>query len=100
MIIRVAYGVIIGNGAQDTRSDDEGEEDEMMDDVPLEEPLPFQEVESEAEDIHFARKTGPARRKIVLREVKQGVVVSACHDPQVTTRNCWVASSAISRIEL
>lgn len=80
MICRVAYGVIMGKPADDTRSDDEGEaeEDEEEEEEEIEkirdfaektpelayqQSLPPQEVEVEAEDMDFVRRASPSKRR-------------------------------------
>jgi len=77
MIIRVAYGVLSGKGAQDSRSDDEGEdEDDEVEEVEeeveidsfdgtndsmakLKEAAPIEE-EVDAEALHFRTNSPPA----------------------------------------
>ena len=77
MICRVAYGVVMGKGADDSRSDDEGEEED--DEVEVDEVLDFAEktpelsyqplaradieVEVEAEDMDFVRRRSPSTRR-------------------------------------
>lgn len=84
MICRVAYGVIMGKGADDSRSDDEGEaeEEEAEEDVEgikdfaekqpelqlTQQPqLDYQEVEVEAEDMDFVRRASPSKRRSNVR---------------------------------
>lgn len=78
MICRVAYSVIMGNPADDSRSDDEGEEEEE-DEMAIRdfsEKIPElgyqsasaaaaapQEVEVEAEDMDFVRRPSPSMRR-------------------------------------
>ncbi|KAI9676122.1 MAG: sphingosine N-acyltransferase lag1 [Caeruleum heppii] len=67
MIMRVAWRVVKGGTAEDSRSDDEGEDDEMMDES---EPSPYQvgvsvpplEEEVGVEAIHLRGRTSPSRR--------------------------------------
>ena len=68
MIIRVAYSVIMGNGAEDSRSDDEGDDE----DLDIENVRDFaektpeiqnaKEVEVGVEELRFVRKTSPKRK--------------------------------------
>jgi len=68
MIIRVAYSVIMGNGADDSRSDDEGDDE----DLDIENVRDFaektpeiqnaKEVEVGVEELRFVRKTSPKRK--------------------------------------
>lgn len=65
MIIRVAIKVIRGDGAEDTRSDDEAvdEEDEDEDEFVYEEAQPLEEVGVEALDLkNWERRTGVKRQ--------------------------------------
>jgi len=66
MIGRVAWKVVIGSGAEDTRSDDEEEEEES-----LEEESDFEEQESEVRPKVAGRKMGDQKKK----GEKGGVVV-------------------------
>lgn len=87
MICRVAYGFIMGKGADDSRSDDEGEDDEMEAEDDMEDhdatgrirdfatkepelsyqspPTPPKEIEVEVdtEDLDFVRRSGPSNRR-------------------------------------
>lgn len=71
MIVRVAYRVLTGKGAEDSRSDDEGEDSEI--DVDEEEAKALDNVQTghewapieqevDAEDVHAARRSSPGVR--------------------------------------
>ncbi|KND87728.1 Sphingosine N-acyltransferase lag1 [Tolypocladium ophioglossoides CBS 100239] len=64
MIVRIAIKVIRGDGAEDTRSDDEGEEEDEEDEFIYEEAQPLEEeVGVEALDLkNWERRTGVKRQ--------------------------------------
>jgi len=61
MIGRVAWKVVIGTGAEDTRSDDEGEEEESVES--FEEESDFEEEEREVRPKVAGKKMGDQKKK-------------------------------------
>ena len=85
MICRVAYSVIRGHAAEDSRSDDDGEDEEeeletmeQVRDFPQKEPeiqtakvqAPPREEEVGVEDLRFVRKSSSPKQKKVAKRSK------------------------------
>ena len=88
MICRVAYRVILGKGADDTRSDDEEEEEEEEDivdtvrDFPEKEPelrLAPQEEEVGVESLRFTRRPSPAAKRTSEKPRASGISIPGNH---------------------